>query len=84
MECAWSKDELSGWGRLKLGRMLCKPLEAWVKRPTGERDKILDEAVGTLKDIFILQELDERNDRIEWDKGEVLIAGETLHHLVVS
>ena len=87
MERAWSKDELSGWDLLKLARILCKALEAWVKRSTGEqlemnvaeRDKILDEAAGTLKDIF--QELDERDDRIEWDEEEASIAGETLHHL---
>ncbi|KAG6334343.1 hypothetical protein ID866_4744 [Astraeus odoratus] len=87
MERAWSKDELSGWDLLKLGRMLCKSVEAWVRRATNEqseiniaeRDKILDEAAGTLKDIF--QELDERDDRVEWDEEEAVIAGETLRHL---
>ncbi|KAL4062624.1 hypothetical protein V8B97DRAFT_2012527 [Scleroderma yunnanense] len=87
MERAWSKDELSGWDLLKLGRMLCKSLETWVKRTAGEQlevnivesDKILDEAAGTLKDIF--QELGERDDRIEWDEEEASIAGETLRHL---
>lgn len=87
MERAWSKDDLSGWDLLKLGRMLCKSLEMWVRYSAGEqlevniaeRDKVLDEAAGTLKDIF--QELDERDDRIEWDEEEASIAGETLHHL---
>lgn len=84
MERAWSKDDLSGWDLLKLGRMLSKSVHAWAKHDqpemdVPERDKILDEAAGTLKDIF--QELDEREDRIEWDEEEATIAGETLQHL---
>ncbi|KIJ61264.1 hypothetical protein HYDPIDRAFT_31562 [Hydnomerulius pinastri MD-312] len=87
MERAWSKDDLSGWDLLKLGRMLCKSIEAWAKRPItesdeaihAERDKILDEAAGTLKDIF--QEFDEREDGVDMDEEEASIAGETLRHL---
>ena len=88
MERAWSKDDLSGWDLLKLGRMLCKSIEAWAKRAGTEsdqtiqadRDHILDEAAGTLKDIF--QEFDEREDGVDMDEEEASIAGETLRHLV--
>ncbi|KIK93115.1 hypothetical protein PAXRUDRAFT_145764 [Paxillus rubicundulus Ve08.2h10] len=87
MERAWSKDDLSGWDLLKLGRMLCKSMEAWAKRAAtepdeaihAERDRILDEAAGTLKDIF--QEFDEREDGADMDEEEASIAGETLRHL---
>ncbi|KIN96263.1 hypothetical protein M404DRAFT_249113 [Pisolithus tinctorius Marx 270] len=87
MERAWSKDELSGWDLLKLERMLSKSIEAWAKRAASEqlavladeRDRILDEAAGTLKDIF--QELGERDDRVEWDEEEATVTGESLKHL---
>ncbi|KAI6118094.1 hypothetical protein F5141DRAFT_1187146 [Pisolithus sp. B1] len=87
MERAWSKDELSGWDLLKLERMLSKSVEAWARRAASEqlavlvdeRDRILDEAAGTLKDIF--QELDQRDDRVEWDEEEATVTGETLKHL---
>ncbi|KAF9228061.1 hypothetical protein BS17DRAFT_745271 [Gyrodon lividus] len=87
MERAWSKDDLSGWDLLKLGRMLCKSIEAWAKLAASEpdavihteRDRILDEAAGTLKDIF--QEFDEREDGVDMDEEEASIAGETLRHL---
>ncbi|KAH7882154.1 hypothetical protein F5I97DRAFT_1970437 [Phlebopus sp. FC_14] len=87
MERAWSKDELSGWDLLKLGRMLCKSLESWASHSAtencnsigAEKDKILDEAAGTLKDIF--QEFEEREDGVDWDEEEATIAGETLRHL---
>lgn len=88
MERAWSKDDLSGWDLLKLGRMLCKSIEVWAKRASEDfdeavridRDRILDEATGTLKDIF--QEFDEREDGVDMDEEEATIAGETLHQLV--
>lgn len=88
MERAWSKDDLSGWDLLKLGRMLCKSIEAWAKRAGTEsdevvrmdRDRILDEAAGTLKDIF--QEFDEREDGVDMDEEEATITGETLRLLV--
>lgn len=88
MERAWSKDDSSGWDLLKLGRMLCKSMQAWAKRASADcdepvridRDRILDEAAGTLKDIF--QEFDEREDGVDMDEEEATIAGETLHHLV--
>lgn len=88
MERAWSKDDLSGWDLLKLGRMLCKSIEAWAKWASVgfddavrvDRDHILDEAAGTLKDIF--QEFDEREDGVDMDEEEASIAGETLRHLV--
>lgn len=88
VERAWSKDDLSGWDMLKLGRMLCKSIEAWATRASAgsdeamiiDRDRILDEAAGTLKDIF--QEFDEREDGVDMDEEEASIAGETLRHLV--
>ncbi|KAF8556741.1 hypothetical protein OG21DRAFT_1436438 [Imleria badia] len=88
MERAWSKDDLSGWDLLKLERMLCKSIEAWAKRASAgadeairvDRDRILDEAAGTLKDLF--QEFDEREDGVDMDEEEASIAGETLRHLV--
>ncbi|KAF8130310.1 hypothetical protein EV363DRAFT_1335827 [Boletus edulis] len=88
MERVWSKDDLSGWDLLKLGRMLCKSIEAWAKRASAgsdeairvDRDRILDEAAGTLKDIF--QEFDEREDGVDMDEEEASITGETLRHLV--
>ena len=88
MERAWSKDDLSGWDLLKLGRMLCKSIEAWATQASAgpdeairvDRDRILDEAAGTLKDIF--QEFDERDDGVDMDEEEASIAGETLRHLV--
>ena len=88
MERAWSKDDLSGWDLLKLGRMLCKSIEGWATRASAEsddvvridRDRIFDEAAGTLKDIF--QEFDERDDGVDMDEEEASIAGETLRHLV--
>lgn len=86
MERAWSKDDLSGWDLLKLGRMLCKSIEAWAKRMGLDeairvgRDRILDEAAGTLKDMF--QEFDEREDGVDMDEEEASIAGEALRHLV--
>lgn len=87
MERAWSKDELSDWDLLKLERMLFKSIEAWARRAASEqlavlvdeRDKILDEAAGTLKDIFL--ELEQRDDRVEWDEEEATVTGETLKHL---
>ncbi|KAH0833990.1 tuberin-domain-containing protein [Lanmaoa asiatica] len=88
MERAWSKDDLSGWDLLKLGRMLCKSIEAWAKWASAgsdevirvDRDRILDEAAATLRDIF--QEFDERDDGVDMDEEEASIAGETLRHLV--
>ncbi|KAG9311063.1 hypothetical protein JVU11DRAFT_8967 [Chiua virens] len=87
MERAWLKDELSGWDLLKLGRMLCKSTEAWAERASVgfdeasriDGDRILDEAAGTLKDIF--QEFDEREDNVDLDEEEASITGETLQHL---
>ena len=90
IERAWSKDDLSGWDLLKLGRTLCKSLEAWAKRASVgpdeaihvDRDRILDEAAGTLKDTF--EAFDERDDGVDMDEEseEASITGETLRYLI--
>ncbi|KAH7924437.1 hypothetical protein BV22DRAFT_1195912 [Leucogyrophana mollusca] len=87
MERAWSKDDISGWDHARLGRLLCKSVEAWVKFGVSEpgeeydmeRDRMMDEAAGTLKDIF--QEFDDREDSVDMNDEEAAITGETLRHL---
>ncbi|KII83854.1 hypothetical protein PLICRDRAFT_47047 [Plicaturopsis crispa FD-325 SS-3] len=91
MERAWPKDDFYGWDAAKLGRVLSKSIEAWIDHNFGmdlgkdlkemmeSREKILDEAAGTLKDI--LQELDMREDNLVMDDDESTAVGETLHAL---
>ncbi|KAH7911801.1 hypothetical protein BJ138DRAFT_1125766 [Hygrophoropsis aurantiaca] len=87
MERAWSKDDISGWDLAKLGRLLCRSVEAWVTfgvtEPTDEydmeRDRMMEEAAGTLKDIF--QEFDVREDGVDMNDEEATITGETLRQL---
>ncbi|KAG1736216.1 hypothetical protein EDB19DRAFT_1722305 [Suillus lakei] len=87
MERAWSKDDISGWDHTRLGRLLCKSVEAWVKfTPANnvedydmEKDKIMDEAACTMRDIF--QEFDEREDGVDMDDEEAGVAGATLRQL---
>lgn len=87
MERAWSKDDISGWDHTRLGRLLCKSVEAWVKfTPVDnredydmEKDKIMDEAACTMRDIF--QEFDEREDGVDMDDEEACVAGATLRQL---
>jgi tuberous sclerosis 2 len=86
MERAWPKDDVSMWDSSKLGRVLCKSVEAWVvfNLDTGAngysagREKILEEIAGTLKDI--LQEIDSRDESII-DDEEAGAVGETLRRL---
>ncbi|KAG2145573.1 hypothetical protein BD769DRAFT_1416440 [Suillus cothurnatus] len=87
MERAWSKDDISGWDHTRLGRLLCKSVEAWVNfTPVDnredydmEKDKIMDEAACTMRDIF--QEFDERDDGVDMDDEEACVAGATLRQL---
>ncbi|KAG2356908.1 hypothetical protein BDR07DRAFT_1421969 [Suillus spraguei] len=87
MERAWSKDDISGWDHTRLGRLLCKSVEAWVKFTPAdsgedydmEKDKIMDEAACTMRDIF--QEFDEREDGVDMDDEEACVAGATLRQL---
>jgi tuberous sclerosis protein 2 len=86
MERAWPKDEVSGWDAGRLGPALHKSVEAWVTCEFAwdgaigfAREKILDEAAGTLKDIF--QELDSREAHIVLEDEEACAVGETLHQL---
>jgi hypothetical protein len=83
----WPKDDVSGWDAGRLGRILCNSVEAWVRFDLDTingsivmgREKILDEAGGTLKDV--LQELDARDENMPLDEEEASAVGETLHHL---
>ncbi|OAX40753.1 hypothetical protein K503DRAFT_864370 [Rhizopogon vinicolor AM-OR11-026] len=87
MERAWSKDDISGWDHTRLGRLLCKSVETWVRfTPSDnvesydmEKDKIMDEAACTMRDIF--QEFDEREDGVDMDDEEASVAGATLRQL---
>lgn len=87
MERAWSKDDISGWDHTRLGRLLCKSVETWVRFTPAdsvenydmERDKIMDEAACTMRDIF--QEFDEREDGVDMDDEEASVAGATLRQL---
>ncbi|KAG1744691.1 uncharacterized protein EDB91DRAFT_199661 [Suillus paluster] len=87
MERAWSKDDISGWDHTRLGRLLCKSVEAWVRFTPAdnveeydmEKDKIMDEAACTMRDIF--QEFDEREDGVDMDDEEASVAGATLRQL---
>ncbi|KAG1856701.1 hypothetical protein DFJ58DRAFT_745252 [Suillus subalutaceus] len=87
MERAWSKDDISGWDHTRLGRLLSKSVEAWAKFTPAdngedydmEKDKIMDEAACTMRDIF--QEFDEREDGVDMDDEEACVAGATLRQL---
>jgi hypothetical protein len=89
MERAWPKDDVQGWDADRLSGTICKSVEAWVNwiniYGTDDddinvgREKILDEAAGTLKDVF--QELDMREDDNVMDDEAASAVGETLYHL---
>jgi tuberous sclerosis protein 2 len=85
MERAWAKDEFTRGDLGKVGRMLRKAAEAWVSvQPDAdggsdsEREEILLEIAGALRDIF--QEYDERVDSsdVEVGEDETNVVGETL------
>jgi hypothetical protein len=85
MERAWFKDEFTRGDLGKVGRMLRRAAEAWVSvQPDGdggtdtEREEVLLEIAGALRDIF--QEYDERADSsdVEVDEDETNVVGETL------
>jgi tuberous sclerosis protein 2 len=92
MERAWPKDDASLWDASKLGRVLCKSVEAWVgfyldmdtdgvlsSHTITGKEKILEEAAGTLKDV--LQEIDSRDEDGNMDDEEASAVGETLYQL---
>jgi hypothetical protein len=106
MERAWPKEDYTssavglggnGWDAGRLGKVLAKSVEAWVKwrrivdgeredvRERVTKEEILEEAAGVLKDIW--QELDARGEDENSDTGgldeeEACVVGETLHKLV--
>lgn len=93
MERAWPKEDvgMSGWDAGRFGRDLAGSVEAWNDFSLGEnypwvshaKDKVLEEAAGTLKDI--LQELDSReDDTIGLEDVEANAIGETLFNLARS
>jgi tuberous sclerosis protein 2 len=90
MERAWPKDDVPAWDGGKLGRILCKSVEAWVafgNEPdalchSSGRDAIFEEAAGTLKDI--LEELDSRDENSMIDEEEANAVGKTLYQLASS
>ncbi|KZP30104.1 hypothetical protein FIBSPDRAFT_1038454 [Athelia psychrophila] len=89
MERAWPKDDIHGWEADRLGRTISSAVEAWITwaspRPVkgdelrSGKERILDEAAGTLKDIF--QELDMRDDESVLDEEAACAVGETLYQL---
>jgi len=92
MERAWPKDDVSLWDTSKLGHVLCKSVEAWVGfyldmdtdgvlsgHTTAGKEKILEEAAGTLNDV--LKEIDSREEDGNMDEEEASAIGETLHQL---
>ncbi|KAI9512139.1 hypothetical protein F5148DRAFT_1297624 [Russula earlei] len=85
MERAWAKDEFTRGDLGKVGRLLRRAAEAWVsvqlEGESGadvEREEVLLEIAGTLRDIF--QEYDERADNSDFEVGEdeTNVVGETL------
>ena len=88
MERAWPKDDVSGWDAGRLGPALHRSVEAWVMYEFARdnvvghlRERILDEAAGTLKDV--LQELDSREGNIVLEEEEACAVGETLRQLAM-
>ena len=84
IERAWAKDEFTRGDLGKVGRMLRKAAEAWVTvqledgGADSEREEVLLEIVGALRDIF--QEYDERADSydVEVAEDETNVVGDTL------
>ena len=88
MERAWPKDDVSGWDAGRLGPPLHKSVKAWVGYKFAwdgsiglAREKIFDEAAGTLKDV--LHELDSRENNVNLEDDEASAVGETLHQLTM-
>ena len=88
MERAWPKDDVSGWDAGRLGPPLHKSVKAWVGYKFAwdgsiglAREKIFDEAAGTLKDV--LHELDSRENNVILEDDEASAVGETLHQLTI-
>lgn len=87
MERAWPKDDVQGWDADRLAGTFCQSVEAWVNweysvdsdELNARREKILEEAAGTLKDVF--QELDMRDDDTIMDDETANAIGDTLYQL---
>lgn len=93
MERAWPKDDMgtSGWEAGRLGKFMAGSIEAWVDFGYGDlgeewawvgegKERILEEAAGTLRDI--LHELDSRDDEIvSLEDDEAIAVGESLYNL---
>ncbi|KAI0319952.1 hypothetical protein OF83DRAFT_1169744 [Amylostereum chailletii] len=89
MERAWAKDEVTRGDLGKVGRIFRRAAEAWVALSPedyqggdiGEREEVLMEIAGVLKDVF--QEYDARQETdedVDDDEGNVI--GEILSTLV--
>jgi hypothetical protein len=88
MERAWPKDDVSGWDAGRLGPPLHKSVKAWVSYEFAwdgsigfARERILDEAAGTLKDV--LHELNSRETNVVLEDDEAFAVGETLRELAM-
>ncbi|THH18707.1 hypothetical protein EW146_g2322 [Bondarzewia mesenterica] len=87
MERAWAKDEVTRGDLGKVGRILHRAVDAWVglssEQLTGgdgsERDEVLLEVAGVLKDVF--QEYDERTEMEDIEQEETNVVGEILNAL---
>ncbi|TFY81077.1 hypothetical protein EWM64_g2930 [Hericium alpestre] len=87
MEFAWAKDEVTRGDLGKVGRILRRAAENWVTLPhelleghsTRQREDVLVEIAGVLKDVF--QEYDERAETEDTDDEEKTVIGEILQTL---
>ncbi|EIW76707.1 hypothetical protein CONPUDRAFT_110361 [Coniophora puteana RWD-64-598 SS2] len=88
MHRAWTRDEIEGWDEVRFGKLLWRSVEEWLRfQPQEEaahnfemdRERIVEEAAGTLQDI--LQEFDERENVRQMGEDEATIAGQTLRNL---
>ncbi|KAI0056865.1 hypothetical protein BV25DRAFT_1532763 [Artomyces pyxidatus] len=83
-ERAWAKDEITRGDLGKVGRILRRSADAWVALTAesfegvdiNEREKVLLEVAGVLKDVF--QEYDERAENEDNDEEESNVVGEIL------
>lgn len=82
---AYAKDEVSMWDASKVGRVLYRSIQAWISfKMDGNfaqgtsREKILEEAAGTIKDV--LEEVESRETPY-MDDEEASAVGETLYGL---
>lgn len=92
MERAWAKDEVTKGDIGKVGRVLRRAADGWAALSLGrgegidedgegdvQREDVLLEIVGVLKDVF--QAYDERGEGDEADEDEASVVGEVLQAL---